>query len=153
MKRISADTALTHSIVQALLYWQALFIAALLLSGCAAAIDAWPGSFTYATLPASGDSAAGKVLFQAGTLRATACGACHALGAAPAEAGPNLTGIARRAATGWSGHSAEDYLFRAIVYPTAHIVSGYSGGLMPVNYGTTLDQQQLRNLIAYLLTL
>ena len=113
----------------------------------------WPGSFTPATLPATGDPVAGKALFQAGTLQAIACSSCHVVDSSPAESGPSLAGVATRAESGWPNHSATDYLFRAIVYPNAHVVSGFSSGLMPVNYGQTLSSQQIRDLIAYLLTL
>ena len=122
-------------------------------SACNASPTGWPGKFTYATLPATGDAAAGKALFQAGTLTATACGSCHTLGSEPLGSGPSLTGVGQRAASGWDGHSAEDYLFRAIVYPAAHVVSGYSTGIMPTYYGDKLQPQQIRDLIAYLLTL
>jgi len=129
----------------------ALIIVLVTIAACST--GDWPGSFTPATLPAQGNAAQGKALFQAGTLQATACSACHVVDNSPAEQGPSLVGVATRAESGWSGHSATDYLFRAIVYPNAHIVSGYSGGLMPSNYGQSLNGQQIQDLIAYLLTL
>jgi len=130
----------------------ALIALAMLIGACGTTPD-WPGTFTPVTLPALGDAVAGKALFQAGTLQATACSACHVVDSSPVESGPSLAGVAARAESGWSGHSATDYLFRAIVYPNAHVVSGYSANLMPANYGQTLSGQQIRDMIAYLLTL
>ena len=123
------------------------------LVACNSTTNGWTGSFTYATLPAAGNAVAGQTLFQAGTLNATACSACHVVGSEPPAVGPSLSGIATRAIAGWEGHNAEDYLFRAIVYPRAHVVSGYSSSSMPSNYGDKLQPQQIRDLITYLLTL
>ncbi len=132
----------------------ALLIGLITLVACSSTTNSWPGNFTYATLPAAGNAAAGQTLVQAGTLNATACGACHAVGSEPPAVGPSLNGIATRAIAGWEGHNAEDYLFRAIVYPRAHVVSGYSSSSsMPSNYGDKLQPQQIRDLITYLLTL
>jgi mono/diheme cytochrome c family protein len=153
MKMIINNKRLVRDTKQHLLFYAILF-GLLGLTACNPSSNGWPGPFNYATLPATGDAAAGKALFQAGTISVTACGSCHAvLSSGPGESGPSLTGVAQRAATGWDGHSAADYLFRAIVYPTAHVVSGYSGGVMPTYYGDKLQPQQIRDLIAYLLTL
>jgi hypothetical protein len=48
--------------------------------------------------------------------------------------------------------SPEQYLFEAIVAPDVHLVEGYQP-LMPKNYGEILTDQNLADLIAYLLTL
>ncbi len=49
--------------------------------------------------------------------------------------------------------SAFQYLHEAIVLPNAYIVPGYQAGVMPANYGDTLTDQELADIIAYLLTL
>jgi len=108
------------------------------------------------TLP-EGDAARGEALAQS-----LACVACHI--AAPT--GPawlpsgDQPGIATRAESrftqsDYSGQAttAWQYLFEAIVLPNAYIVPGYAQGIMPANYGQTLSDQDLADLIAYLLTL
>jgi cytochrome c2 len=69
--------------------------------------------------------------------------------------GPGLAGIADIAGSRVPDLTAEEYLCRAIIAPREHIVAGYPEDniLMPITYGATLTQQQINDLIAYLLTL
>jgi nitric oxide reductase subunit C len=107
------------------------------------------------TLPA-GDPAAGEAL-----ANSLACTACHI--AAPT--GPawlavaDQPGIGTRAASritqaDYTGKatSAEQYLFEAIVAPGAYLVSGFPDGVMPPTYASTLTDQNMADLIAYLLS-
>jgi hypothetical protein len=64
-----------------------------------------------------------------------------------------MAGIASRAGTSVDGQSAEEYLRLSILEPNAHIIEGFSEGLMPANWGDNLSQEQVEQLIAYLLTL
>jgi len=90
---------------------------------------------------AAGDPAAGKDLFTQN------CAGCHG---AQDGAGPALTGMGERAATRVEGMSAEDYLHEAIVDPSAHVVEGF-GDIMPKQYGTQFSEDEIANLIAYIL--
>jgi mono/diheme cytochrome c family protein len=119
-------------------------------SGGEAAVQAGPteeaapvpeGTAEAAEAPA-GDPVAGEALF------ATNCSACHG---EEDGAGPARTGMGERAAIGVEGLSAEEYLHQAIVDPGAHIVEGFSN-IMPKAYGDQLTEQELSDLIAYLLT-
>jgi hypothetical protein len=70
---------------------------------------------------------------------------------------PGIGGRAETAyqQTGYTGKatSPEEYLFESIVNPGAYLVANYSDGLMPAAYGGSLSEQDLADLIAYLLTL
>jgi cytochrome c len=67
--------------------------------------------------------------------------------------GPSLGGIANVAGQMVSGQSAEEYLHESIVSPDAYVVEGFQSGIMPSNYGTQLSEQQINDLVAYLMTL
>jgi len=90
------------------------------------------------------------------------CTACHIL----APTGPawlasaEQPGIGTRAASritqsDYTGkaQTPEQYLFESIVLTNDYIVSGFSAGIMPNNYANTLTDQNMADLIAYLLTL
>lgn len=90
----------------------------------------------------AGDPAAGEELF------ATNCSACHA---EEDGAGPPLAGIGERAATRVDGMSAEEYLHESIVDPAAYVVEGFAP-IMPKDYADKLSEEEITDLIAYLLT-
>lgn len=114
------------------------------------------GSDITKTLPA-GDAKSGEAL--ATSLGCTACHIAAPTGPAwlPAAGQP---GIGERAATRLSeadykgqATTPEQYLFEAIVAPGAFVVSGFQEGIMPATYANTLTEQNMADLIAYLLTL
>lgn len=78
------------------------------------------------------------------------CVACHRAGAANGIA-PAFSGIAARAAERRPPLSAAAYLYESITRPQAHIVEGFVGA-MPQDYAARLTDQQLGDIIAYLLT-
>jgi mono/diheme cytochrome c family protein len=88
------------------------------------------------------DPANGEKLF------ASNCGGCH--GAADG-AGPALTGMGERAASRVEGLSAEEYLHQSIVEPGAYVVEGFSN-IMPATYGEKFSEQELNDIVAYILT-
>ena len=49
--------------------------------------------------------------------------------------------------------SAENYICQSILDPGAFLVPGFSDGVMTQNFRETLNDQQLADVIAYLLTL
>ena len=98
---------------------------------------------------------------------ALACVACHAVQPGVTLAGPSLAGIADRAArtiadpsyTG-SATDVEGYIRESIVSPSVYLVPGpnFSTGpggvsLMPDDYETRLEEEQISHLVAYLATL
>ena len=89
--------------------------------------------------PPTGDAAAGKAVFTS-----SGCGACHALAEANASGtvGPNLDEALK-------GKDAE-FIHESIVNPDAEIAEGYSKGIMPGTFGTSLSPKQLDDLVALL---
>jgi mono/diheme cytochrome c family protein len=83
-------------------------------------------------------------------VEAYGCIACHRLGVSSRVA-PAFEGIAERAATRRPPLTAADYLYESIINPTAYVVVGYQPA-MPQNYPDRLSDQELGDIIAYLLT-
>lgn len=107
-----------------------------------------------AALSGTSDPKAGEAIFTTSQGGQIACNICHNV--APGSGtlvGPSLDGIAIRAISTVPGESAEQYLRNSIVNPSAYVVPGFADGLMPQAFGTVLTQQQLDDLIAYLMTL
>jgi mono/diheme cytochrome c family protein len=89
-----------------------------------------------------GDPVAGKQVFT--TVANPACATCHTLQAAGATQtlGPNLD----------EALPDKDAAFirESIVEPDAEVTSGFADNLMPEDYGDKLTEQQLNDLVAFL---
>lgn len=88
-----------------------------------------------------------------GQASAPGCITCHSLDAGVVLVGPSHAGVGTRAATYVAGMSAEEYLRQSIVEPDAHIVEGFTPGVMYQNYGAELNEQEIADLVAFMLTL
>lgn len=103
-----------------------------------------------------GDPVVGEQLFHQ-TLRMTGaptCSTCHVVEPNMTPiVGPSLTGIATTAATRLQGQSADEYMLKSIVLPNEYIVAGYNAGIMPRTYEALLTEQQINDIVAYLMTL
>ena len=122
---------------------------ALLLAGCGS-------GKTLAPLPqtvvgtvqqtAQGNPAAGKKVFAA-----NGCASCHTYGPAGSHGtvGPNLDNLAADAKKANQG-SLEEYVHTSIVDPNAYVAPGFQKGIMPPNFGTTLNGKQIDDLVAFL---
>lgn len=98
---------------------------------------------------------------------ALACSSCHALQPGVPLPGPSLEGLGTRAgeivvSESYTGSAADaaGYVRESIVSPSVHLVEGpnFSTGpggvsLMPPGFGDRLDDAQIDNLVAYLLSL
>jgi cytochrome c2 len=105
---------------------------------------------------ASGDPKRGEELYHKtviGPNAAPGCVTCHSLEPGKTLVGPSHAGVATRAASAVSGVSAEDYLRQSIVNPNAHVTEGFTPGVMYQNYGKDLTEQEINDLVAYLMTL
>jgi mono/diheme cytochrome c family protein len=90
---------------------------------------------------AQGDPAAGKEVFDSAQ---PACGSCHTLEAAGSTQtlGPNLDeGLADKDAA---------FIRESIVDPDADVTEGFPDSLMPEDYGDKLSDQELNDLVAFL---
>jgi mono/diheme cytochrome c family protein len=82
------------------------------------------------------------------------CAGCHTIaGLSAAEVGPDLSDVANVAATRRPELTAEEYLRESVLIPNAHIVAGFEQGAGSSMCGGVLSEEQLDELVAFLLTL
>jgi mono/diheme cytochrome c family protein len=125
---------------------------ALGLTACGGGDDDGGGETTTAAATTDGTTAGGADLDAGRELFiSTGCGSCHALQDAgtTAEIGPNLDTDIPLAAEA-AGASIEDYIRTSITDPDAWVMPRYSNGVMPGDYGDQLSEEELDNLVAYL---
>lgn len=100
------------------------------------------------------DPAAGEQLYYETVSGVNAgCRICHSLTKDETIIGPSFYGIADRAGERVPGMTAEEYLRQSIIEPNAFVVPGYPSGQMIQNFGTILTDEQINDLIAFLMTL
>lgn len=78
-----------------------------------------------------------------------ACMSCHAAGME--RIAPSFEGLADHAAERRPPLQAAAYIYEAIVDPAAYVLEGYNN-LMPANYDVRLSDEELGDILAYLLT-
>lgn len=88
-----------------------------------------------------------------GSASSPGCVTCHSLEEGVTLVGPPHAGVGARAGTLVEGMSAEEYLRESILEPDAHIVDGFSPGVMYQNYANELTEEEVDALVAYMLTL
>ncbi|RMG94312.1 MAG: cytochrome c [Chloroflexi bacterium] len=109
-----------------------------------------------ATEEAVGDPVRGEQLYKQttiGSASAPGCITCHSLEEGVQLVGPSHAGVATRAETAVPGMSAEEFLRESIIDPDAHVAEGFTPGIMYPNYGNELSEQDINDLVAFLLTL
>lgn len=96
-------------------------------------------------LLAGADPERGKIL----VTEVYECHVCHIRGAG--KVAPDFVGLAQRAGKEHPPLQAAAYIYESLLNPAAHIVEGYSGA-MPLNYVSRLKENELGDIIAFLLT-
>jgi cytochrome c2 len=110
-----------------------------------------------------GDPAKGKALYEQSTIgpnNAPGCTICHSREPGKVIVGPSHAHVANRAAeviqdpnyTG-AAKTPEEYLRESIVSPDTFVEEGFAPDLMYQNYGKDLSEQEIADLVAYLMTL
>lgn len=103
---------------------------------------------------AEGDATAGEGLYVQGLIGTQAgCPTCHSLEPGMIGLGPSLATAGAEAGARVAGTFAAVYLRESILAPDVFVVEGFAGGIMPVTYGDELTEQQVADLVAFLLTL
>jgi mono/diheme cytochrome c family protein len=101
------------------------------------------------------DPARGQLLYELGPegVYEPFCANCHTLTDLDLL-GPGFEGIADRAATRVPGLSAEEYILQSIVDPEAYIVEGNwpEDEVMPTSYAEAYSEQDINDLVAFLMT-
>lgn len=124
--------------------WIAILIALMLIASAC-------GKEESADSLPTGDATQGERLFTQSIKGAPACSTCHTVDG-EVLVGPSLEAYGETASTREDDVSAEDYTYSSIVRPAAYIVEDFSN-VMYGQYGQRLSEQQIADLIAYLLTL
>jgi len=93
--------------------------------------------------------ARGKYAFQSNE-----CNDCHKISGLSEDGDcPPLDGIATRAAERLEGYTAEEYIRESILEPRALLVEVDKDIRMPPNFGEELSEEQIDDIVAFLLTL
>jgi len=93
-----------------------------------------------------GNADNGKVIFTG----SGGCGGCHALAAAGTSGavGPALDDLAGDASK--AGEPLDAFIKSSIVDPGAFVADGYSDGVMPTTFGSTLSASDIDDLVAFI---
>jgi cytochrome c2 len=121
------------------------------LAACGGDAEAPASGGEEAPAASGGDAAAGEIVFSETAV--PACNTCHSLESGVALVGPSLATIGAEAGSRVSGVSASDYLRESITAPDSFVVEGFASGLMTQGYETQLTEEQIEDLVAYMLTL
>jgi cytochrome c551/c552 len=96
-----------------------------------------------------GNAAAGKTVFAG-----SGCASCHTfkLAGSTGTIGPDLDKAPASDAKADGNMNLAAFIKESIVDPNKYIAKGFSKGLMPTNFGTTLSSTQLNDLVAFILS-
>jgi mono/diheme cytochrome c family protein len=104
------------------------------------------GGSTGGSTRAAGNADNGKTIFTG----SGGCGGCHALAAAGTSGavGPALDDLAGDASK--AGEPLDAFIKSSIVDPGAFVADGYSDGVMPTTFGSTLSASDIDDLVAFI---
>jgi cytochrome c553 len=136
---------IVHSKEKTMRLFVILMLTLLIASACGS-----PSNTSDATLE-PGNAERGATLFTEAVGGAPACSTCHTIDGTPLV-GPSLQGYAERAPDHAGDATVEEYTHASILQPSDYVVDGFSN-VMFGQYERFLSEQQIADLIAYLLTL
>ena len=101
------------------------------------------------TSSGGGDATAGKAVFAS-----SGCASCHTFQPAGATGsiGPDLDKAPASDAKADNSMDLAEFIKESITDPDKYIAKGYSKGLMPSNFGSSLSSTQLNDLVAFILS-
>lgn len=112
---------------------------------------------------AAGNAANGEKLFNQATIgkaNLPGCKTCHSVVKDQKIVGPSLYGIAtdgaetvKEADYKGTAKTAAEWLRESIVNPNVDVPEGFQPNVMPQNFKDNLSEQEINDLVAYLLTL
>jgi mono/diheme cytochrome c family protein len=130
-------------------------VMAVVLAGCGNG-DASTTTVTASQTVAVGDPVRGYEIWEdGGGVLSGDCSGCHSLDGSEYPAtyrAPTFQGISGLAGNRVPGLSSEEYLRESIVDPTAYIVDGYWVDAMPKGFKILLSEEDIDDLVAFLLT-
>lgn len=110
----------------------------------------------------SGDPERGEALYRQESIgggAAPGCASCHSLEPGVVKVGPSHANVGARAQEviedpdyGGEATTAAGYLRESILEPNAHVSEGFDPGVMYQDYAEVLTEQQIEDLVAFLLT-
>ena len=93
------------------------------------------------------DAANGETLFTA-----QGCSSCHSTGT-NTVVGPGLSGLSKRAGSRVPYQTEIEYVTKSILSPNAFIVPDFFPDLMPTTFSTSMTEEEIADVVAYLLKL
>jgi cytochrome c551/c552 len=96
-----------------------------------------------------GNAAAGEAVFNS-----SGCASCHTFKPAGATGtvGPDLDKAPASDAKADKNMALAAFVHESIVNPDAYVAKGYSKGVMPTTFGSSLSSSQLNNLVAFIVS-
>lgn len=97
-----------------------------------------------------GSPVSGELLYDA----EFGCTDCHRNGASAPDTVGTLARISdeRLAEAPFAGYTVEQYIVESITRPGDYVVDGYNSGLMPANFGVRMTDQQLADIVSFIMT-
>ncbi len=101
-----------------------------------------------------GNADNGKVLFETFYAEVSfACATCHRVDSEERLIGPGLLNVANRVEGYGTGETASEYVHHSIVAPNDFVVPDYPAALMPQTYAQVFTEEEINDLVAYVLSL
>lgn len=125
----------------------------IIITGCSELDDLFMTDDASQQIVVVGDPIRGEKIFKAGTDDiAPPCSTCHLVteGGYGMSLAPNLMDISSRVGEYTNTLTTEDYIRESIIDPEKLVVPGYRVSMYP-DYGEHLSEQDLADLIAYLM--